>query len=206
MEVYFVRHGNTDGNVAHRHQHLDTPLNKRGQAQAKAVAAIIKKLRPTYLITSTKVRAMETARAIGNECQLVPETYPAFEELRRPRFLEGERMIGKVTLLYVVRWFFGSKIVTMHDGETYHDFKRRVAASRRHLEALPPQTRVVVVSHGVFINFFVAHACYPGRLTFFRAALLFIKIITLKNTSITHMHFSRSVAKKSCGWRVVSKQ
>ncbi len=205
MEVYFVRHGNTDGNVAHRHQHLDTELNERGKAQAKAVAVVIKKLRPTYLITSMMVRAMQTSRAIGNECKLIPETYPAFEELRRPRVLDGERMLGKVTLLYVVRWFFGSKGASMHDGESYADFKRRLSASKRHLEALPPQTRVVVVSHGLFINFFVAHACNAGRLTLPQAAMLFIKIILLKNTSITHLHFSRTAAKKGCGWSVVFK-
>lgn len=204
MEVYFVRHGNTDGNVARRHQHRETTLNGLGQAQAIAVAKKIKRLRPTYLITSTQVRAVQTARVIGNECDLIPETYPAFEELRRPHFLDGERMFGNVTILYIIKWFFGSTDASMHDGESYAAFQSRLGQARRQLEALPPTAKVVVVSHGVFIRFFVAAALNPKRLGLIGAARLFFRIITIKNTSITHLHFSRTAAKRGSGWQVIS--
>ena len=38
MDVYLVRHGQTDGNVGHRHQHPNTDLNEHGLVQAAAVA------------------------------------------------------------------------------------------------------------------------------------------------------------------------
>lgn len=204
MEVYFVRHGKTDGNVARRHQHRETALNQIGTAQAIAVAKKIKRLRPSYLITSTQVRAVQTARVIGNECDLIPETYPAFEELRRPHFLDGERMFSKVTILYIIRWFFGVEHASMHDGESYKAFHVRLGQARRQLEALPPTAKVVVVSHGVFIRFFAAAALHPKRLGFIAAACLLLRIITIKNTSITHLHFSRTAAKRGSGWQVVS--
>ena len=68
MEVYFVRHGETDGNVARRHQHHDTALNEIGIEQAKKVASEITNLKPTHLITSTQLRAVQTTKIIVSEC------------------------------------------------------------------------------------------------------------------------------------------
>jgi broad specificity phosphatase PhoE len=36
MKIYFVRHGQTGGNVAHRHQTEHTPLTDVGHEQARA--------------------------------------------------------------------------------------------------------------------------------------------------------------------------
>jgi broad specificity phosphatase PhoE len=91
MDLYLVRHGQTDGNVARRHQHPAIELNEQGKEQVKKVAKVIRHMKPTHLITSTNVRAVETARQIGLVTDLIPETYPAFEELKRPPFLIGER-------------------------------------------------------------------------------------------------------------------
>ena len=74
MEVYLVRHGQTDGNVGRRHQHTSTKLNQLGRAQAARVAEQIVKLAPTHIITSTNMRAVETASIIGQACNLIPET------------------------------------------------------------------------------------------------------------------------------------
>lgn len=204
MEVYFVRHGRTSGNVARRHQHANTPLNAEGEAQARAVAATIATLTPTHLITSTNLRAVETAKQIAATTNLVPETYPAFEELHRPAFLVGERLLGFTTLWYVLRWFCGSHIVTMHDGETYEAFRSRLADARTHLEALPSDSRVVVVSHGVFINFFIEHMVRPQAMTFCHAAIRFIKTMALKNTSITHVRYSKA-ATHGTGWKLIRR-
>ena len=86
MDLYLVRHGQTDGNVAKRHQHPSISLNETGQKQARKVAKVLRHIKPTHIITSTNVRAVETARQIGIVVDVIPETYPPFEELKRPQF------------------------------------------------------------------------------------------------------------------------
>jgi broad specificity phosphatase PhoE len=129
MDIYFIRHGQTDGNVARRHQHPDIDLNEMGKLQVARTAKLVKRLRPTHLITSTSKRAVETAQAIGLATDLIPETYPAFEELKRPTFLIGKRFHDSDSLKYIWGWFFGVKAAPMHDGESYADF---LAVSYKH--------------------------------------------------------------------------
>jgi broad specificity phosphatase PhoE len=205
MDVYFVRHGQTDGNAAHRHQHPHSDINEVGKVQVDNVAALLSDLAPTHLITSTHVRALETARVIGVACNIIPETYPPFEELHQPEYLVGERLIGMVTLRYVTRWFFNRPDGAMHDGESYEAFRMRLVAARRHLESLPADARVVVVSHSVFINFFIAHMTHPRRLGLIAAARLFLRILIMKNASIIMVRYSKTKAKHGhTGWRLMA--
>jgi broad specificity phosphatase PhoE len=204
MEVYLVRHGQTNGNIGHRHQHTSTHLNERGQAQARTVADTIAALNPTHLITSTHVRAMETARVIAGVTNLLPETYPAFEELHQSRSMVGERLVGVHALTYMLAWFVGVPAASRHDGEMYAAFVVRLAAARRHLEELPPDARVVIVSHSVFINFFVEHMVRPKRMNVVRAVVRLVHILTLKNTSITHVHYEKPASGYTgTGWHIV---
>lgn len=203
MDVYFVRHGRTDGNVAHRHQHPNTSLNLLGMAQALAVAKRLKRKKPTHLITSTYLRTIETARIIGSACQLVPETYPAFEELHRPEYLVGERILGRVTIGYLLRWFFGVEAASMHDGESYAAFCNRLALARRQLEALPTNAKVIIVSHAVFINFFLEHMNHPTQMNFARAVVRIIKILLTRNTEIIHLCYMVKKSKSGLAWKVM---
>ncbi|MCU0678464.1 MAG: histidine phosphatase family protein [Candidatus Pacebacteria bacterium] len=199
MDVYFVRHGQTDGNVAQRHQHPDISLNEVGKVQASTVAKLIRRIRPTHLITSTNKRALETATQIGLTTDLIPETYPAFEELRRPAFFIGKRFSDPETLRYVWGWFFGMKSASMHDGESYADFRQRLIAARSHLANLPDSARVVVVSHAVFINFFIEHMNKDGHMGLRRAAWRIIAIFRIKNTAVTHLRYENG------RWRIVER-
>ena len=189
MEVFLVRHGQTDGNVARRHQHSNTDLNEHGIAQAVAVAAQIALLKPTHLITSTQLRAIETARVVAAATDLIPESYPPFEELHQPAAMVGERLTGSHALWYMALWFFGVKSASMHDGETYAAFVDRLAQARKHLEELPTDARVVIITHSVFINFFVEHMRHPKRMNVIRALVRLTHILHLKNTSITHVRY-----------------
>ncbi len=191
MDIYFVRHGQTDGNVAKRHQHPNIELNETGKQQAKIVAKLIKRLRPTHLITSTNKRAVETAKEIGLACDLIPETYPAFEELKRPLFLVGNRFYDPETLSYMWGWFFGVKAAPMHDGESYSAFLDRLQHARTHLTHLPDTSRVVIVSHAVFINFFLEHMRRPSRMGITRAVLRFYKIFLLTKTAVIRVWYQK---------------
>jgi broad specificity phosphatase PhoE len=207
MEVYLVRHGRTDGNVAHRHQHPETMLNEQGTAQAKAAAAIIATKNPTHLITSTNIRAMQSSSFISATTGLIPESYTPFEELHQPKSLIGERMTGLKALSYMMVWFLGYKPGSMHDGETYEAFVHRLGHARRHLEKMPEESIVVIVSHSVFISFFTEHMIRPNQMGFIRAFFLFFKILTMRNSSITHVRYTKPTDTQTrhhkTGWHLV---
>lgn len=187
MEVYFVRHGQTAGNVAKRHQAEHTPLTPLGREQAKAAASLIKKIKPTQLITSTNVRAIETASIIADECGLTAETNSLFVELRRPKHLHGQLQRSWQSIKVYMLWYFKKVMpgeVEIH-GESYPEFRNRLMNAKSFLSSLPPDGRVVVVSHAVFINFFIAHLERSKPLTPLQALMVFYKVLTIKNASVT---------------------
>jgi broad specificity phosphatase PhoE len=200
MDVYFVRHGQTSGNVAHRHQHPDTPLSEIGQKQVEAIVGKISALQPTHIISSTNLRAVETTRILTAACNVIPDTNADFEELRRPLNMVGARFIGVTTLIYVVSWFFGREI---QEGESYQQFLERIRRSRARLETLPAEARVVVVSHSVFTNVFIEHLCLDERMSLAQAIRSFIRIFTLRNAGIIHLRYEKG--KHLCGWTVLNR-
>ena len=188
MDVFFVRHGETDGNVAKRHQHQDTELNEIGRVQAEMIADRLMSFEPTHIITSTNLRAVETTRIISKKCiGIIPDTNIAFEELKRPDWLTGNRFFGITTILYIIKWFFSYKV---EGGETYDEFVKRVIEARTYLESLPKNSRVIVVSHSVFINFFLEYLHSDRKISLWRACLRLLAILTMKNVEIIHLEYT----------------
>lgn len=201
MDVYFIRHGQTDGNVARRHQHHETELNEIGQAQIRQITPVILALKPTRLITSTQLRAVETAKIIiAGGLDLIPDTHQAFEELQRPANMVGQRYFGPKTLWYIWRWFIGKD---KRGGEDYEMFLDRIKAARTYLESLAPDDRVVVVSHAIFINVFLQHLCQDERMSLWRAFISVWRIFFMTNANIVHLKYDGK-GKGNCAWRVVS--
>ena len=206
MEVYFIRHGETGGNRARRHQAEETRLTPRGQEQATAAATAAAALAPTHLIVSNRVRAIETARAAANATGLTPDTNALFTELCRPAPMYGHKHRSPRSVSYLLRWWLG--LVGSTDcgpaGESYAAFRDRLTKARAVLEQLPPDARVVVVSHSVFINFFIVHMCDPRPLSLWRAIHTFRHILTIKNGSITHLRFLPPVPN-TCSWHLITR-
>ena len=201
MDIYFVRHGQTDGNVAKRHQHANTPLNEVGQRQAEVAAWEISEIKPTHIISSTQLRAVQTTKIIAEYCEnVIPDTHPAFEELRRPKHMIGYRYVGISTLFYVTTWFFGVKEA---DGESYKDVIARIREARAHIESLPADSRVVVVSHAVFTNIFLEHLCSDEPMSLWRAVKRFWQIFTMRNATIIHLK-CHAATPGICRWQYVS--
>ena len=64
-DFYFVRHGQTDWNHAHRAQgQTDTPLNEEGRRQARLAAKVAAGLEIETICCSPLSRAVETAQII----------------------------------------------------------------------------------------------------------------------------------------------
>lgn len=202
MEVFLIRHGETDGNLAWRHQHPDTQLNAKGKAQVARAVDVVMEFKPTHLFTSTNLRAVETARVLAEATDLIPTTSHLFEELRRPKRIFGLRFMSLATVNYIVGWFYGRH---EEGGESYAMFIERLIAARRLLETLPEDARVVVVSHSVFINMFIEHRCREKRISLIKAAWRFVRVMRLKNTGVVHLRYAGKASEKNnvCAWELV---
>lgn len=204
IDIYFIRHGETDGNVAHRHQPVITRLTSKGKQQAAAVGQMAAALKPTHFICSTQVRAVETARIMSESLNLIPETNELFQELLRPDNVNGHYHRSWKSIGYLMRWYLNAVggDGTNGDGESYQVLRRRIKDAKQHLTSFPDGSRIVVVSHSVFINLFVAHMCQEVRLSPLQAARFFLKVFTLKNTGMVHVRFAPEHVNQECPWRI----
>lgn len=203
VDVYFVRHGETDGNIAHRHQQEDTHLTKLGREQAEAAAKKIAEIKPTHFYVSQRVRALETGQKIAAATDMVPESDPLFIELVRPDKMYGHFHRSVKTVVYLWRWWRGKIGGSGHygEGESYNAFLERLDRAKAKLSAHPSGSRVVVVSHTVFINMFLAHMDNKNPLSLMRAFGVYLKIKRLPNGSITHLRFDKDTEE----WELMRK-
>jgi broad specificity phosphatase PhoE len=200
MEIYLVRHGETGGNVAKRHQSEATNLTPKGREQIKQTATLLKELQPTHLISSSVLRAVESSRYIGEVLDMIPETNPLFAELLRPTFLQGHFHKSIRSFLFYIRWYYGFTNRQKDGGETYADLRTRIKAAQAVLAQYPADARVVVVSHSVFINFFIAHMCQEKKMSHWQAFVRFSKVLSIKNGSITKVVHNPQACKNTCAW------
>ena len=201
MDVYFIRHGQTDSNVARRHQHQESELNELGKEQIKHIAQKVIRLKPTHLISSTQLRAVQSTRIlIENGLDIIPDTHAAFEELSRSKTMVGQRYFGLSTLRYMWLWFKGGE---EKDGEDYQMFLNRIKDARRHLESFDNDAKVVVISHAIFINVFLRHVCLDEKMSFWQAIQTAWKIFFMKNATIVHLRYDGG-HKNVCAWHLIS--
>lgn len=197
MKIYLVRHGQTEGNIALRLQSDKSDLTKLGEEQARAAATKLATLKPTHLISSTLVRALETARIIGDACDLVAETSSLFVEVGRPDRMIGQRLVNLPAFWFYTKWYFGF-LKDEPGSESYKHVRERVGKASVYLETFPPEAKVVVVAHSVFILFFVAHMCDERPLGPIRALRLLYRVYRLKNGSITPIHLDHNAPAGKC--------
>jgi broad specificity phosphatase PhoE len=192
MDVYLVRHGETNGNLAMRHQSERSDLTERGVTQANTAAKILKTYQPTHIISSPMIRSLETTQIIEKEIDLIPTISDLFREVGRPKLFIGHYLLSHVSIWFYLRWYFGLVGRQGEGDETYQDVRERVKKARVFLESYPSDSRIVVVSHSVFIIFFLAHMCSSKRLWPWQALWCFFKIATIKNGALRRLSVTKS--------------
>jgi broad specificity phosphatase PhoE len=79
--VLLLRHGRTSWNAQRRFQgQADPPLDEVGRAQAYEVAALIAALHPQVVVSSSAIRAMQTALPLGEVTGITVSSEPRFRE------------------------------------------------------------------------------------------------------------------------------
>lgn len=157
-ELILVRHGETDWNTEKRLQgHIDTPLNAAGRNQALALAAALAASAADHVISSDLVRTLDTARPIADLLGLEIETnrnlrercFGAFEGLQSDqiaaRFPDAWRQWQAREV--DARYPAGERIA-----ETLAEFEARVGKVLAAIGQAWPGKRVIVVTHGGFLD------------------------------------------------------
>lgn len=88
--IYFVRHGETDGNASRTLQFPHTPLSARGHRQAERVGARLASVGAGAILASDFTRAAQTAEAIAAATGL-PITWEPLLQERHFGELRGKR-------------------------------------------------------------------------------------------------------------------
>ncbi|WP_353244355.1 2,3-diphosphoglycerate-dependent phosphoglycerate mutase GpmB [Providencia sp.] len=154
LQVYLVRHGETEWNLARRIQgQSDSPLTATGRLQAKQVAERIKSEGITHIITSDMGRTLETAQIIASVCGCEIITEPRLRELNmgvlEQRAIESLTEEEEQWRKSLVDGTHGGRIP---NGESMEELYTRMFAALNSCLDLPEGSRPLLVSHGIALS------------------------------------------------------
>ena len=151
-KVYFVRHGESEGNVNYTHQTAETALTEKGKGQAETVSQRIAHVDFDMLISSPYARAMSTAEEISSLTKKGIIVSSLFIERVKASEQENLKRNSPEALvlhdLYMTAFLKGEKY---KDAESFDDIKLRIQNALDYLEKLDAE-RIVVVTHGMFLR------------------------------------------------------
>ncbi len=198
--IYFVRHGETEGNHLWKHQSKSVPLTARGALQARAAAKVLGTLPIDLVITSGATRTQQTALPLLERVHCPVVNNLLFEELRRPSSLIGKNYFNPYALWTIAMVYLHANNAQWRhtDEETLPEFRTRAKDAVAFLEKQKAE-HIVVVSHRVFISGMLALVSgyhMDGTISFLRAAFHFGKIA---NGSITELSYDPA---REAPWRI----
>ena len=164
--VYFVRHGQSEGNISREFQAPTSPLTDTGKAQAKRIAERVAKLPFQTLIVSPLTRTKETADEIITATGKEPEYCELFKERVKPTAINGKSPDDPKALRLYNLWdkSLYTPSIRAEDGENFDDI---IARADKALEFLKnrKESEILVVTHGYFLRTMIARVLFWKFLT-----------------------------------------
>ena len=184
-QIYFVRHGESVGNVGPLRQEAHTPLNEKGTAQAEIMARCCARLPIEVIFTSTYERAKTTATIINNVISKPIIFTDDITELRQPSVVYGkpkdDPMVMEVQEIF---WSSFTDPNKKHsDEEKFIDVKTRVANFFK-LMSDRPEDHILVVTHGALLRIAASYIAHGDNLTA-QECLDFCRHFHMDNTGLT---------------------
>lgn len=189
--VFFLRHGQTDGNRSWHHQHDDMGLFHTGRTQAEAIASILATKQIDLIIASPLARAKETASLVAQHMETPIEESELLTELRRPSELIGTSWFS-IKSIYAMGMLY-LKAHTPHwhysDEENLGEFRDRTFAALEMLAARPEQT-ILVVTHRGFMSALEERMKRDGKGTIGQYRRALWKNLRINNCCFLTAHWS----------------
>lgn len=198
--VYFVRHGQSEGNVAPVFQDVKSPLTAIGRKQAELVAQRVSKLSFEALISSPLPRTKETAEIIAKVTGKKPEYSELFVERIKPSSVAGKPYTDENASKLWTEWekSLYTSGMRVEDGENFDDLAERAEKALEFLENRKEKS-LVVITHGFFLRMILAKVMLNDSLTEANFKNIKSRAIT-ENTGLSAIKFSKGY-EDTC-WRL----
>lgn len=165
-KIYFVRHGESEGNLLKVHQSPQTPLTEIGLSQAKIVALRFSKIQTSLIIASPCLRAQQTAQAIADKNDLHIATNDLFTEKRGPSELVGlsqNSQQSKTVRAEIAQHFLDQDGHWQYSNEeTADEFAKRAKQALDFLSERPEEN-LIVVCHSLVLHMIFATILGQGQ-------------------------------------------
>lgn len=195
LQVYLVRHGETEWNAARRIQgQTDSPLTEKGIFQAQQVAERVRNEGITHVIASDLGRTKRTAEIIADACGCQVITDSRLRELHmgllETRNLDG---LSSEEELWRKQMVDGTPEGRIPEGETMNELAARMHEALNSCLNLPEGSRPLLVSHGIALGCLIS--------TILGLPAYAERRLRLRNCSISRVDHQQS-AWLASGWIV----
>lgn len=199
--IYFVRHGQTVANSGKTFQGATEELSEKGRDQAQTVAERFTRIPIDIILSSTYVRAHDTAKAIHAKTKVPLEMTDLAVERKRPSIIHGKSHEDKDAKLINATTFregWLARNPRHSDEETFDDVIDRARKLKKLLEERSEEN-IVVVSHGGFKRMFLAYILFGEDVTPQEMFKIY-DTFEPSNTGITLYHYDPDA---SISWKLV---
>lgn len=182
--IYFVRHGQTEGNTLDTIQDLTDPLSPMGEIQAEKIAARVANLDFEIIVSSDALRAQQTAAIIAKRTGHTVSHHEVFREVIRPSSFVGKPRLTDEFQQFDTEWrshFDGEW--RFEDEETIIEFIGRITSAIALLEERKEQ-KILVVTHGYFLRAMTIYIL-QGKKIVPETYYSMLQAIVSENTGIT---------------------
>ena len=161
QHIYLVRHGTTEDIEKHLMQgSSDSPLSARGRKEAQQTAEALSGIHFDAAFSSPMGRAWETARIVAHPhpgMEVIPlddlhEMDFGFYE-KKPYFASPEEVPHGFRRLSLLAKVLFAQVT----GESLRSVSKRAVKSWAEISTRVPEGKLLIVSHGVLINYLLKH-------------------------------------------------
>ena len=154
LQVYLVRHGETEWNAARKIQgQSDSPLTQKGIFQARQVAERVRNEGITHVITSDLGRTRATAQIIADVCGCDVIVEPRLRELHMGVLEErGLDNLSANEESWRKQMVDGTPNGRIPQGESMTELAERMRSALDSCLDLPAGSKPLLVSHGIALG------------------------------------------------------
>jgi probable phosphoglycerate mutase len=157
LELYFVRHGQTEMSRANRFSgSIDPPLSPDGEQMAEAFGAAYADRTWDAIWSSPKIRALRTAEALARRVGVTPRIEDGLREIAYGEWESLHPSEAEARWPEAYAWWSADTAGrSAPGGETAFDVAARAAPVIERLRAEHPSGRVMVASHKATIRILI---------------------------------------------------